>query len=176
MNWSFPRAPPIESLGFHVPFSEIECGISRIHAIFQKSKLRVHIHTLKKQNPNHRFNPSRPHSLKRNSWEQKLHHQCPRCCPISWPRGFKKAFRNTPGTTKTRKKTKAWAIRWPMQRVQVDPKSAHGTPRPTQVHLKTAPTFAFNTELLRSFSKNPPREPRRPSEDLSADTSDVAQV
>ena len=86
------------------------------------------------------------------------------------------SFQEYPRNHENSQKTKAWAIRWPMQRVQVDPKSAHGTPRPTQVHLKTAPTFAFNTELLRSFSKNPPREPRRPSEDLSADTSDVAQV
>jgi len=61
--------------------------------------------------------------------------------------------------------------------VQVDPKSAQGTPMATQLHLETAPTFAFNTQLLRSSTKKPSEKaPPNPSEDLAHATSDMPQV
>ena len=61
--------------------------------------------------------------------------------------------------------------------VQVDPKTAQGPPMATQVNLETAPTFAFNTELLRSSTKKPSEKaPPNPSADLAHAPSDMPQV
>ena len=86
------------------------------------------------------------------------------------------SFQDRPRNFKKNKKTQHLGHAVAHEGVQVDPKTAQGTPMATQVYFQTAPTFAFNTELLRSFSKNPPRKPHRPSEDLAHATSEVAEV
>jgi len=79
--------------------------------------------------------------------------------------GSQKAFRNAPRKRKMTPKNHHLAHAAAHDGVQVDPKSAQGPPMATQVHLETAPTFAFNTELLRSEKKPSERAPptlRRP--------------
>ena len=80
---------------------------------------------------------------------------------ISCHRGPQKAFRNAPQTTKKAPKNEHLGHAVAHEGVQVDPKTAQGPPMATQVYFETAPTFAFNTELLRSSSKNLPKRPHR---------------
>ena len=86
------------------------------------------------------------------------------------------SFQGFPPNLKKKQKNQHLGHAVAHEGVQVDPKTAQGTPMAAQVHCQTAPTFVFNTELLRSFSKNPPRKPHRPSEDLAHATSEGAEV